>query len=526
MFVGFKHDIAGGSGKLIIPALQSPNFIHGSTGWSVNSDGSAEFHNISIPAGSGGAVITFASTAPASPHVGDIWYDTSNGLLEHQWNGSVWAPFQIGSGAISSGAITGSLLNASVTARSLGGVTTTISATAPSSPVQGDLWVNSTNGFQLEQYNGSAFVPISWNGADVISAGTITGATIAANTIAASNILANTITAAQIAANTITAGQIAAGTITGTQIAASVALSAPVITGGTINGAVFNGTNWIENSSGSFLYSGTPAANNLILAIVPATVANDGFGNNVPFAGTNIYDTTNKILNVISGTSISYYTYTTQAGPFVPTANIAYVPATGTLLLQALAADLVEVSPGLMLPGGPTPSSASGNAVLYANANGQLNVIDGLDQTSYATERRSLVFNTTQTSSTTFTTVSGLSSPVSSGRTYRFRAQICWVADQSAGQVAFRFNGPTTTAPTQASFDTGSLTSHWTPAPVGLASTSNPGLTMVAGQAYTTKIDGVITTTANGTFSIQIANVTAGDTFHIVPGTYLDLMPV
>jgi hypothetical protein len=293
----------------------------------------------------------------------------------------------------------------------------------------------------------------------------------------------------------------------------------------TIRG-VFKGNNFVINSLGEFFYSGTPAFGNLILANVPDFVTDDGHGNQVPFPGTNIYNTSNNTLTVINGGSTDYFTFATEAGPFIPSANMSYVSSTGTLLLQALAANLVEISPAVMLPSGPTPSSSAGNSVLYSNPNGQLNVIDGLDQTSYATERRSLVFNSSQTSSTTFTTVTGLSSAVSTGRTYRFEAQVCWIADQSAGQVAFRFNGPTTVAPTLASFVTLSLGVSFTPTPVGLAGTSNPGLTMTGGQAYVTKISGTITTTANGTFSIQIANVTAGDTFHIVAATFLDLMPV
>lgn len=45
---GFAHDIAGGQGNLIITSVQSPNFVHGSAGWQVKKDGSAEFNNLTI----------------------------------------------------------------------------------------------------------------------------------------------------------------------------------------------------------------------------------------------------------------------------------------------------------------------------------------------------------------------------------------------------------------------------------------------------------------------------------------------
>lgn len=45
---GFQHDIAGGSGNLIITALQSPNFVDSVSGWQIAKDGSAEFNNLEI----------------------------------------------------------------------------------------------------------------------------------------------------------------------------------------------------------------------------------------------------------------------------------------------------------------------------------------------------------------------------------------------------------------------------------------------------------------------------------------------
>jgi hypothetical protein len=163
---------------------------------------------------------------------------------------------QIQTGTITSGNISstagilGSQLAASAgivagqvtfTARNIGGITTSVQATQPTSAAAGDLWFNSSNGYQLYQYSGSAWSLYQFG----------TGA-IAANSVTASLIAANTITAAQIASGTITATQIAAATIIGSNIAAGTItaslLSAGIIVAGIINGTVVTGST-LQNSS-------------------------------------------------------------------------------------------------------------------------------------------------------------------------------------------------------------------------------------------------------------------------------------
>jgi hypothetical protein len=112
MSEGFQHAIAGGQGKLIISQLQSPNFqLSPLTGWAILKDGQAYFASIVLPPGTV-PVITFAATAPASPHTGDLWYDTANGNQVSQWNGSAWVAYQYGTAAIGTGAITASQIAA------------------------------------------------------------------------------------------------------------------------------------------------------------------------------------------------------------------------------------------------------------------------------------------------------------------------------------------------------------------------------------------------------------------------------
>jgi hypothetical protein len=45
---GFANSIIGGMSKLIRAAIQSPNYVLGSLGWTINKDGSAEFNNVTV----------------------------------------------------------------------------------------------------------------------------------------------------------------------------------------------------------------------------------------------------------------------------------------------------------------------------------------------------------------------------------------------------------------------------------------------------------------------------------------------
>lgn len=104
------NDPTVGGTVLRRPAIQSPDFVHGVSGWAINADGSAEFHVVELPSGSGGATVYFDSSEPSNPNTGDLWYDTADGLLLSQWDGSAWVPHQIGTGAIADGAVTTALI--------------------------------------------------------------------------------------------------------------------------------------------------------------------------------------------------------------------------------------------------------------------------------------------------------------------------------------------------------------------------------------------------------------------------------
>jgi hypothetical protein len=44
----FSNSVLGGVGKLIRSYIRSPNYVAGSTGWTINKDGSAEFSNVTM----------------------------------------------------------------------------------------------------------------------------------------------------------------------------------------------------------------------------------------------------------------------------------------------------------------------------------------------------------------------------------------------------------------------------------------------------------------------------------------------
>ena len=54
---GFSNPIVGGVDKLIRQAIQSPNFVAGVSGWSINKDGTAEFNQLTIVTSTSGAAI-------------------------------------------------------------------------------------------------------------------------------------------------------------------------------------------------------------------------------------------------------------------------------------------------------------------------------------------------------------------------------------------------------------------------------------------------------------------------------------
>lgn len=106
------------------------------------------------------------------------------------------------------------------------GTTVTIGTTAPTDPKAGDLWYDANNDFQLNQWDGTQWLPYQF-GTNAIVAGSVD--------------------ASLIAANAVVAGMIAAGAIDGL-----------TINGVQINGNVINATDILISgiNSGIFVYGG------------------------------------------------------------------------------------------------------------------------------------------------------------------------------------------------------------------------------------------------------------------------------
>ncbi len=83
---GFAHDIAGGSGDLIITALQSPNFsITDQTGWAIMKNGDAYFYNVTAEgAVTANSVIVEGATGNILIYSGS----PANGNLIGSWAGA------------------------------------------------------------------------------------------------------------------------------------------------------------------------------------------------------------------------------------------------------------------------------------------------------------------------------------------------------------------------------------------------------------------------------------------------------
>ena len=129
----------------------------------------------------------------------------------------------------------------------------TVAASAPSTPATGDVWIDTSSGNTLNQWDGSDWNAIQF-GTDAIAAGSITTAQLAAEAVEASN----------IAAGTVFAGIVDATTISG----------APLDATGTAGDIL--------------VYDGTPGAGNLMLSISPAA-GTDTFGNDYP-AGIGVFN--------------------------------------------------------------------------------------------------------------------------------------------------------------------------------------------------------------------------------------------
>lgn len=192
----------------------------------------------------------------------------------------------------------------SFNARQIGGITTTVGNSQPTSPVAGDIWLDSSSGAIIhKRWNGSAWVTQAW-GSDSISAGAVTAVQIAAGAITAGAIAAGAVTADKIAASAITADKIAANAITAAKLSA-----------GAIDGQTITGVSIRTAASGARVEMGSTFGILSSIQFFSATGSNGiiGTGFNTgqlllsPGSGGNVY--VNSALEVnggVSGTTLNF----------------------------------------------------------------------------------------------------------------------------------------------------------------------------------------------------------------------------
>ena len=267
----------------------------------------------------------------------------------------------------------------------------------------------------------------------------------------------------------------------------------------------------------------TPAASPLIASI--ATHAGvDPFGNPFPqginaekgsLAGTTL--SVGNTLNV-DQTGISVY----NGAPVPSNLQLAITPQGG----------IVTKTPVVFNQFGGTPAADPGGGATAYSAHGDVEVVDGTDQQAYAVQRRTLATGADQPiSSTTFATF--LSSQVkagSSAREYRVHGTLYVAPNQTGGKAAFRWTGPgATLGHVNMVYNTDNTTpSNSGALGNGVSSAGAISMTMVNGQEIDVEVDGVIQVPAgvSGSFTLDAAEGTAGDSFIVRQFSYVDVMPV
>ena len=196
--------------------------------------------NGALAVGVGGATTAYSGTAPSSPSVGDVWFDSSDSLKLKRYDGTNWVSMQdLGIAAAAAGATAAATAATAAQTTANGKNKVFYAASAPTAVSVGDLWFDTAQENKLSKWNGSAWEAFGLGNAAFsnIDAGKITAGTIAAGRITSASISAAEITAAQITSGTISSARITSASISAADV------NADRITAGTITGrAIVGGT--------------------------------------------------------------------------------------------------------------------------------------------------------------------------------------------------------------------------------------------------------------------------------------------
>jgi hypothetical protein len=273
----------------------------------------------------------------------------------------------------------------------------------------------------------------------------------------------------------------------------SVALGA--IAGAAITGSSFSGTDFVLNASGLFMYSGTPAAGNLIISAAQAA-GSDAFANAYN-AGVWTYGASGSAVGLV---------------PAGSNTAVALVP-------------------------GVTPAAVAGTSLLYGASSGTVQEVDGVDGQTYGTASRRVVTASGQpcTSATFAAFISTIVAAGAAARSYYVRGRCTITPSQAAGGFAVQWTCPGSAAPSSVTliWNSADNTAPAAAAPVAFinaaaATSYNPGLTMAGAHTYALDFEGTVTIPASTStvFSVQFATPNAGDNYTIVAGSFLVIEPV
>jgi len=349
-----------------------------------------------------------------------------------------------------------------------GGITSNITGAAPSNPSDGDLWFDSGNGFQIKRWDagGGSWVPVTFDGDNILGAGTITAGLLAADAVVAGN----------IAAGAVTANELAAG----------------IVKAGIVNGTLISGAQFVAyGTTGEILVysSNPPAAGNLVMS-VSAMAGTDGQGNAYK-AGVWIYDSGGNSMGLMPG--------------------------------GGSAASQLALSTG-----SATPTPPAGTAAIYAGASGQVQAVDGTDSQTYSVSgRRSLVLGSNATvSSSTYANLftSLVAAPGGTARTYRVHA-VLFITNGTSGVCGIQMTGPAG-ATGQFSVLYTAVANSFEFGLAGFGASMANGFATSSGLAITARLEGTFTVPAgvSGTLALQVA--TTGSAYFARQGSFIDIMPV
>jgi hypothetical protein len=396
-------------------------------------------------------------------------------------------PITVGDTFSSTGAFGGPFTVTDIGASSGGVVpvhfTPAASAVMSSGTVQGgkngDQWINTSAGNQVNLWSAGGWVPVTWNAQNVITAGSIT--------------------ATQIQAGTITATQIAAGTVIA----------------GAVDGTTITGATVIDTGGGYWGYNGTPASGNLFYSDT-VTSGTDAYGN-AYLAGITFYGSPSAGVWI----AVNYGVTNAAFGPVYYTASSSGGPWTidAWLRRSSGSAGQLEIGPILeLLSTGLLPATPAGGAKFFVPSNTNTPRVMKTDgEPGYGIGETIYSINADQTISTGWATgISAgginLSVPVASGQVYFFEATF-WVNLATSFAINVGFTGPAVSACQW--FFQGSTSSTMSPQTVLTFVAPTPG----AGD-YVLRAWGNFTPSASGTFSMA-AGRPAANNFTVKAGTYL-----